>query len=87
MHASSQRQRHTQCCCHKLQHDAQNQSNLSSICRRISLDLFSHMLDLDLHYHLHRKTGEVMRILDRGTGAIQNILSTVVFAIGPQVQA
>jgi hypothetical protein len=25
--------------------------------RRISLDLFSHMLDLDLHFHLHRKTG------------------------------
>ncbi len=44
------------------------------------------MLDLDLHYHLHRKTGEVMRILDRGTSAIQNILSTVIFAIGPQVR-
>lgn len=26
-----------------------------------------------------------MRILDRGTSAIQNILSTVIFAIGPQV--
>ena len=28
---------------------------------------------------------QVMRVLDRGTSAIQNILSTVVFAIGPQV--
>lgn len=53
--------------------------------RRISLDLFTHMLELDLNFHLHRKTGEVMRILDRGTSAIQNILSTVIFAIGPQI--
>ena len=26
-----------------------------------------------------------MRVLDRGTSAIQNILGTVVFAIGPQL--
>lgn len=26
-----------------------------------------------------------MRILDRGTNAIQNVLSTVIFAIGPQM--
>ena len=36
--------------------------------RRISLDLFSHMLDLDLHFHLHRKTGEVMRCGKPTTG-------------------
>lgn len=35
-------------------------------CRRISLDVFTHTLDLDLNFHLHRKTGEVMRIMDRG---------------------
>lgn len=37
--------------------------------RRISLDLFSHMLDLDLHFHLHRKTGEVMRCGKPNTGS------------------
>jgi ABC-type transport system involved in Fe-S cluster assembly fused permease/ATPase subunit len=26
-----------------------------------------------------------MRILDRGTNAIQNVLSTVIFSIGPQM--
>lgn len=31
--------------------------------RRISLDLFTHMLDLDLNFHLHRKTGEVIDTL------------------------
>lgn len=53
--------------------------------RRISLDLFAHTLDLDLKFHLLRKTGEVTRIMDRGTSALQNILSTVIFNIGPQL--
>ena len=38
--------------------------------------MFSKILDLDLKWHLLRKTGEVTRILDRGTSAIQNTLST-----------
>ncbi|KAL3160766.1 hypothetical protein ABBQ38_009179 [Trebouxia sp. C0009 RCD-2024] len=53
--------------------------------RRISLDVFVHTLDLDLNFHLHRKTGEVTRIMDRGTSSIQSILSTVIFNIGPQI--
>ena len=32
-----------------------------------------------------RKTGEVMRVMDRGTGSIQSILSTVLFNIVPQM--
>ena len=54
-------------------------------CRRISLDVFTHTLDLDLKFHLLRKTGEVMRIMDRGTSSIQNVLTTVIFSIGPQL--
>lgn len=42
--------------------------------KRISVDLFTKMLDLDLSFHLKRKTGEVMRVMDRGTSAIQNLL-------------
>ncbi|KAL0050286.1 hypothetical protein WJX82_008140 [Trebouxia sp. C0006] len=53
--------------------------------RRISLDIFVHTLDLDLNFHLHRKTGELTRIMDRGTNSIQSILSTVIFNIGPQI--
>ena len=45
-------------------------------CRRISLLLFDHMLDLDLRFHLMRKTGEVSKIIDRGTDAMQAKLST-----------
>ncbi|GMH33510.1 hypothetical protein BSKO_01344 [Bryopsis sp. KO-2023] len=53
--------------------------------RRISAELFSHVLNLDLKYHLERKTGEVIRVMDRGTAAIQSVLSTVVFNVGPQL--
>ena len=28
-------------------------------CRRATLDIFSHVLGMDLQFHLHRKTGEV----------------------------
>lgn len=34
--------------------------------RRASLDTFSHVLGMDLNFHLHRKTGELLRIMDRG---------------------
>lgn len=38
---------------------------------RISCDVFRHLLALDLNFHVHRKTGQIMRILDRGTSSIQ----------------
>ena len=56
-----------------------------ALCRRISVELFAHTLNLDLKFHLMRKTGEVTRVLDRGTAAVQNVLSTVIFSIGPSI--
>jgi hypothetical protein len=56
-------------------------------CRRVSLAVFGHVLDLDLSFHLSRKTGEVTKVVDRGTSAIQNVLSTILFQIVPQVRA
>ncbi|KAI8474748.1 MAG: ABC transporter type 1, transmembrane domain-containing protein [Monoraphidium minutum] len=53
--------------------------------RRISLDVFGHLLALDLHWHLHRKTGQVMRILDRGTTSIQDTVSIVLFNVLPSM--
>jgi hypothetical protein len=48
--------------------------------------VFGHVLDLDLSFHLSRKTGEVTKVVDRGTAAIQNVLSTILFSIAPQVR-
>ncbi|KAG2501077.1 hypothetical protein HYH03_000896 [Edaphochlamys debaryana] len=53
--------------------------------RRISLDVFGHLLDLDHKFHLHRKTGQIMRILDRGTSSIQDTVSIVLFNVVPQL--
>lgn len=39
-----------------------------SFLRRATLDIFMHVLDMDLTFHLHRKTGELLRIMDRGEG-------------------
>jgi hypothetical protein len=52
------------------------QMYLLHLCRSISVDMFQKAMDLDLRWHLMRKTGEVTRIMDRGTSAIQQVLST-----------
>ncbi|KAG2430405.1 hypothetical protein HXX76_009930 [Chlamydomonas incerta] len=53
--------------------------------RRISLRVFDHVMDLDLTFHLRKKTGEVTKVVDRGTNAMQNILSTILFNVLPQI--
>jgi ATP-binding cassette subfamily B (MDR/TAP) protein 6 len=63
----------------------QNIKNKQDAYRRVSLAVFGHVLDLDLSFHLTKKTGEVTKVVDRGTSAIQNVLSTVVFQIAPQI--
>jgi ATP-binding cassette subfamily B (MDR/TAP) protein 6 len=53
--------------------------------RRVSLDVFGHLLDLDHTFHAKRKTGQVMRILDRGTSSIQDITTIALFNVLPQL--
>lgn len=43
---------------------------------------FTHLLSLSLSFHLRRKTGEVLRILDRGA-AINRIFELLLFNICP----
>ena len=50
--------------------------NALRVRRSISVDMFQKAMDLDLRWHLMRKTGEVTRVMDRGTSAIQQVLST-----------
>uniref|UniRef100_A0A7E4W6Z2 ATP-binding cassette sub-family B member 6, mitochondrial n=1 Tax=Panagrellus redivivus TaxID=6233 RepID=A0A7E4W6Z2_PANRE len=53
--------------------------------REIQLDMFAHIHDLSLRWHLSRKTGEVLKIMDRGTQSIETILSTVLFTVIPSI--
>lgn len=51
----------------------------------IMVKLFAHLHGLSLQWHLNRKTGEVLRIMDRGTTSINSLLSYVVFNILPTI--
>jgi ATP-binding cassette subfamily B protein len=51
--------------------------------RRIALDVFSHLHDLSLRFHLERQTGGLTRDVERGTRAISSLMSYMLFSILP----
>jgi ATP-binding cassette, subfamily B (MDR/TAP), member 6 len=53
--------------------------------RAVQVDLFRHLHSLSLRWHLARKTGEVLRVMDRGTDSINSLLSSIVFSIMPTI--
>uniref|UniRef100_A0A803SQA8 ATP-binding cassette sub-family B member 6 n=1 Tax=Anolis carolinensis TaxID=28377 RepID=A0A803SQA8_ANOCA len=53
--------------------------------REVQVHLLRHLHCLSLRWHLERKTGEVLRSVDRGTSSINNLLSYIVFSILPTV--
>lgn len=38
------------------------------------IELFEYLHKLSLRWHLSRKTGQVLRVMDRGTSSIDSIL-------------
>ncbi|CAM9878675.1 unnamed protein product [Ascophyllum nodosum] len=53
--------------------------------RRVARDVFEHLHDLDMSYHLAKNTGTVSRILDRGGRSIQFTLSSMLFNVLPTI--
>ncbi|KAL6584381.1 ABC transporter B member 25 [Orobanche minor] len=53
--------------------------------RQVSRKVFAHLHDLDLKYHLSRETGGLNRIIDRGSRAINFVLSSMVFNVVPTI--
>lgn len=51
--------------------------------RESKVQVFQHLHNLSLRWHLSRKTGEVLRIVDRGTGSVNSLLSYIIFNIAP----
>ncbi|XP_035161687.1 ATP-binding cassette sub-family B member 6 isoform X2 [Callithrix jacchus] len=51
--------------------------------QQVELRIFSHLHELSLRWHLGRRTGEVLRIADRGTSSVTGLLSYLVFNIIP----
>jgi ATP-binding cassette subfamily B protein len=53
--------------------------------RRASLEVFEHLHQLELDYHLSRQTGGLSRDIERGTSGIHFLLRFLVFNIVPTV--
>ena len=53
--------------------------------RAMQVKLFSHLHGLSLRWHLGRKTGEILRVMDRTTQSINNLLSYILFSIFPTI--
>ncbi|XP_044741155.1 ATP-binding cassette sub-family B member 6 [Chrysoperla carnea] len=51
--------------------------------REIEIEMFRHLHSLSLRWHLNRKSGEVLRVMDRGTDSVNNLLSNILFNILP----
>ena len=49
--------------------------------QRVSVVLFKHLHALSMRWHLHRKTGEVLTVVNQGVGAVGNLLQIVTFQI------
>ncbi|KAG0180249.1 Homocysteine S-methyltransferase 1 [Apophysomyces sp. BC1034] len=53
--------------------------------REVSVKMFAHLHSLSLDFHINRKTGEVLRVMDRGTSSIVQLLSQILFQIFPAI--
>ncbi|XP_072513309.1 ATP-binding cassette sub-family B member 6 [Salminus brasiliensis] len=53
--------------------------------RVVQVRLFAHLHALSLRWHLGRRTGEVIRSIDRGTSSVDSLLSYIVFSIFPTI--
>uniref|UniRef100_A0A3Q3XMM1 ATP-binding cassette sub-family B member 6 n=1 Tax=Mola mola TaxID=94237 RepID=A0A3Q3XMM1_MOLML len=53
--------------------------------RGVQVCLFSHLHALSVRWHLQRRTGDVLRSVDRGTSSINNLLSYILFSILPTI--
>ncbi|KAK9469859.1 P-loop containing nucleoside triphosphate hydrolase protein [Lipomyces arxii] len=51
--------------------------------RTVALNVFDHLLRLDLNFHLSRQTGGLSRAIDRGTKGISFVLSSMIFHVLP----
>ncbi|KAJ3279791.1 Homocysteine S-methyltransferase 1, partial [Rhizoclosmatium sp. JEL0117] len=51
--------------------------------REINVTMLRHLHSLSLQFHINRKTGEVLRVMDRGNNSVGSLLSILLFNIVP----
>eukprot|EP01083_Nonionella_stella_P099966 281384_1 len=53
--------------------------------REIALQVFNHLQNLSLNYHLNRKTGSVLRSVSRGASSFATVLRVALFSFAPVI--
>ena len=53
--------------------------------RGVGLDVFRHLHNLSLRFHLERRTGGLSRAIERGVKAIETLLRFAVFSVLPTI--
>jgi ATP-binding cassette, subfamily B, heavy metal transporter len=53
--------------------------------RRLSQNVFAHLHQLSMRFHMNRRTGAVTKVIERGTKSIDVMLYFMLFNIGPTV--
>ena len=53
--------------------------------RRLAVNVFSHLHQLSMRFHLSRRTGAVTKVIERGTKSIDTMLYFLLFNIAPTV--
>lgn len=53
--------------------------------RKIATNVFMHMHNLDLRFHLNRQTGAINKAIDRGSRGINFVLTAMVFNVVPTI--
>jgi len=53
--------------------------------RKVALAIFSHIINLDIEFHMARRTGALSRIIERGTRSVTMVFRAVVFTFLPTV--
>jgi len=53
--------------------------------RRLASDVFRHLHQLSLRFHLNRRTGAVTKVVERGTKSIDTMLYFLLFNIAPTI--
>ena len=55
------------------------------ISKRLTLRVFAHLHSMSLRYHVERKTGEVLKVMERGAAGLHSIISMALFTAVPAV--
>ena len=51
--------------------------------RKVANNVFKHLHELDMRFHLDRNTGSLSRVMDRGSRSINFALSSILFNVAP----